>query len=80
MTRPEQESVSALAADDLPIVRAPKNPGRAWLALAMVFAVVLVLTSAWRQGWFTPTSHVYLEISGANGIQWGTPVDRKSVV
>lgn len=77
MTRPEQESVSALAADDLPIVRAPKNPGRAWLALAMVFAVVLVLTSAWRQGWFTPTSHVYLEISGANGIQWGTPVRLK---
>ncbi|MBC7609199.1 MAG: hypothetical protein H7228_06410, partial [Polaromonas sp.] len=41
--------------DELTAMRAPKNPGHAWLALAIVFAIVLTLTSAWRQGWFTPT-------------------------
>lgn len=58
-------------------LRTRKSPGHAWLALAIVAAVFLVLTSAWRQGWFTPTSHVYIEISGASGIQAGTPVRLK---
>ena len=58
-------------------LRTRKNPGHAWLALAIVAAVFLVLTSAWRQGWFTPTAHVYIEVSGASGIQAGTPVRLK---
>ena len=58
-------------------LRTRKSPGHAWLALAIVAAIVLVLTSAWRQGWFTPTSHIYIEVSGASGIQVGTPVRLK---
>lgn len=57
--------------------RARKNPGHTWLALAIVCAVLLTLTSAWRQGWFTPTSHVYIELDGAGGVQNGTPVRLK---
>ena len=77
MTIPLQPVITDIPPDEPAALRAPKNPGRAWLALAIVFGIVLVLTSAWRQGWFTPTSHVYLELSGANGIQWGTPVRLK---
>ncbi len=58
-------------------LRTRKSPGHAWLALAIVAAVFLVLTSAWRQGWFTPTSHVYIEVAGASGIQAGTQVRLK---
>jgi ABC-type transporter Mla subunit MlaD len=68
------------SADLLPpdaAVRPRRNPGHAWLALALVAAVLLVLTSAWRQGWFTPTSHVFIELGGAGGVQAGTPVRLK---
>jgi ABC-type transporter Mla subunit MlaD len=58
-------------------MRPRKNPGHTWLALALVAAVMLTLTSAWRQGWFTPTVHVYIELAGANGLQVGTPVRLK---
>ncbi|MES1978913.1 MAG: MlaD family protein [Pseudomonadota bacterium] len=58
-------------------LRTRKSPGHAWLALAIVAALFLVLTSAWRQGWFTPTSHVYIEVAGASGIQAGTQVRLK---
>jgi len=65
------------APDALLVARARKNPGHAWLALAIVAAVFLTLTSAWRQGWFTPTSHVFIELGGAGGVQVGTPVRLK---
>ncbi|MES2945997.1 MAG: MlaD family protein [Pseudomonadota bacterium] len=54
-----------------------RNPGHTWLAMAIVAAILLTLTSAWRQGWFTPTSHVYIELAGASGMQIGTPVRLK---
>lgn len=58
-------------------LRTRKSPGHAWLALAIVAAIFLMLTSAWRQGWFTPTSHVYIEVAGASGLQAGTQVRLK---
>ena len=56
---------------------ARRNPGRFWLALACLFAVVLMGLSAWRQGWFTPTAHLFVELPGAVGVQIGTPVKLK---
>ena len=74
-------SVTGAAAEDsldgVQINRARRNPGHTWLALAIVAALLLTLTSAWRQGWFTPTSHVYIELDGAGGVQIGTPVRLK---
>ncbi|MBC7378284.1 MAG: MCE family protein, partial [Burkholderiaceae bacterium] len=63
--------------DPLLVARARKNPGHTWLALAIVAAILLALTSAWRQGWFTPTSHVFIELDSASGVQIGTPVRLK---
>lgn len=60
-----------------PLLRPRRSSSHVWLALAIVAAVFLTLTSAWRQGWFTPTSHVYLELDGASGVQVGTPVRLK---
>ena len=51
--------------------------GRTWLAMAIVATVLLLVLTAWRQGWFTPTSHVFLELPGASGVQTGTPVRLK---
>jgi phospholipid/cholesterol/gamma-HCH transport system substrate-binding protein len=59
------------------VVRVRKNPGHAWLALAIVMAVMLGLLSAYRQGWFTPTVHAYVELPSAAGVQIGTPVKIK---
>lgn len=59
------------------VARSPKNPGHTWLAFAIVAAIVLTLTSAWRQGWFTPTAHVYIELDGASGVQIGSQVRLK---
>lgn len=56
---------------------AQRNPGRAWLALAVVAAVALTGVAAWRQGWFTPTVDLYIELPGAMGVQVGTPVKLK---
>lgn len=56
---------------------ARKNPGRFWLALAVISAIVLMGLSAWRQGWFTPTTNVFVELPGASGVQIGTPVRLK---
>jgi phospholipid/cholesterol/gamma-HCH transport system substrate-binding protein len=56
---------------------ARRNPGRFWLALAVISAIVLMGLSAWRQGWFTPTTHVFVELPGASGVQLGTPVRLK---
>jgi phospholipid/cholesterol/gamma-HCH transport system substrate-binding protein len=53
------------------------NPGRFWLILAVVSGLVLMGLSAWRQGWFTPTAHLYVELPGAVGVQVGTPVKLK---
>ena len=53
------------------------NPGRFWLILAIVSGLVLVGISAWRQGWFTPTAHLYVVVPGAVGVQVGTPVKLK---
>lgn len=59
------------------VVRVRKNPGHAWLALAIVLAVALAVLSAYRQGWFTPTVHAYVELPSASGVQLGTPVKLK---
>lgn len=56
---------------------ARKNPGRFWLILAVLSAIVLMGLSAWRQGWFTPMTHVFVELPGASGVQIGTPVRLK---
>ena len=64
-------------ADEQLIARTPKNPGHTWLAFAIVAAIVLTLTSAWRQGWFTPTAHVFVELEGASGVQIGSQVRLK---
>jgi phospholipid/cholesterol/gamma-HCH transport system substrate-binding protein len=53
------------------------NPGRFWLILAVVSGLVLMGLSAWRQGWFTPTAHLYVVLPGAVGVQVGTPVKLK---
>ncbi len=56
---------------------ARRNPGRFWLALAIISAIVLMGLSAWRQGWFTPMTYVYVDLPGASGVQIGTPVRLK---
>ncbi len=53
------------------------NPGRFWLILAIVSGLILVGLSAWRQGWFTPTAHLFVVLPGAVGVQVGTPVKLK---
>ncbi len=53
------------------------NQGRFWLILAIVSGLVLVGLSAWRQGWFTPTAHLFVVLPGAVGVQIGTPVKLK---
>jgi phospholipid/cholesterol/gamma-HCH transport system substrate-binding protein len=68
--------VAALLDHDMAEV-ARKNPGRFWLALAVISAIILMGLSAWRQGWFTPMTHVYVELPGASGVQIGTPVRLK---
>jgi phospholipid/cholesterol/gamma-HCH transport system substrate-binding protein len=68
--------VNALLDHDMAEV-ARRNPGRFWLILAVISAVVLMGLSAWRQGWFTPMTHVFVELPGASGVQIGTPVRLK---
>jgi phospholipid/cholesterol/gamma-HCH transport system substrate-binding protein len=68
--------VAALLDHDMAEV-ARKNPGRFWLALAVISAIILMGLSAWRQGWFTPMTNVYVELPGASGVQIGTPVRLK---
>jgi phospholipid/cholesterol/gamma-HCH transport system substrate-binding protein len=68
--------VAALLDHDMAEV-ARKNPGRFWLALAVISAIILMGLSAWRQGWFTPMTHVFVELPGASGVQIGTPVRLK---
>ncbi len=53
------------------------RPGNVWFALAIVAALLLAVLSAWRQGWFTPTSHVYVNLPTAGGVQVGMPVKVK---
>jgi len=62
----------------LPFAPAHKSLGRFWIGLAVLSAVGLMGLSAWRQGWFTPTEHLHLELSnGAQGLQIGTLVKLK---
>jgi phospholipid/cholesterol/gamma-HCH transport system substrate-binding protein len=68
--------VAALLDHDMAEV-ARKNPGRFWLFLAVISAVILMGLSAWRQGWFTPMTYVFVELPGASGVQIGTPVRLK---
>jgi phospholipid/cholesterol/gamma-HCH transport system substrate-binding protein len=68
--------VAALLDHDMAEV-ARRNPGRFWLALAVISALILMGLSAWRQGWFTPMTHVFVELPGASGVQIGTPVRLK---
>jgi phospholipid/cholesterol/gamma-HCH transport system substrate-binding protein len=57
---------------------AHKSLGRFWIGLAIFSAIGLMSLSAWRQGWFTPTDHLYLDLSnGAQGLQVGTLVKLK---
>lgn len=55
----------------------PARAGRVWLMVAMLAAAALFALSAWRQGWFTPTSDLYLDLPNASGVQAGTPVRLK---
>jgi phospholipid/cholesterol/gamma-HCH transport system substrate-binding protein len=71
-----QGDVAALLDHDMAEV-ARKNPGRFWLILALISALVLMGISAWRQGWFTPMTYVFVELPGASGVQIGTPVRLK---
>lgn len=60
------------------IAPAHKSLGRFWIGLAIVATVILMGMSAWRQGWFTPTANLYLELTtGTQGIQIGTLVKLK---
>lgn len=60
------------------ITAAHKNIGRFWLILGLISVLGLMGLSAWRQGWFTPTEHLYLELNnGAQGLQVGTLVKLK---
>jgi phospholipid/cholesterol/gamma-HCH transport system substrate-binding protein len=56
---------------------ARRDPGRFWLVLAIAAGLVLMGLSAWRQGWFTPTAHLFVEMPGAVGVQVGTAVKLK---
>lgn len=57
---------------------AHKSLGRFWIGLAVVATVILMTMSAWRQGWFTPTANLYLELAnGTQGVQIGTLVKLK---
>lgn len=47
------------------------------IALAVVFGLLLVGASAWRQGWFTPTGHLFVDLPTAAGVQVGTDVKLK---
>ena len=47
------------------------------IALAVVFGLLLVGASAWRQGWFTPTGHLFVDLPTAGGVQVGTDVKLK---
>lgn len=71
-----QGDVAALLDHDMAEV-ARRNPGRFWLILALISALVLMGISAWRQGWFTPMTYVFVELPGASGVQIGTPVRLK---
>ncbi len=57
---------------------AHKSLGRFWIGLAIAAAVGLMSMSAWRQGWFTSTGHIYVALeNGAQGVQVGTLVKLK---
>ncbi len=71
-----ESEVAALLDHDMAEV-ARKNPGRFWLFLAVLCAIILMGISAWRQGWFTPMTNVFVELPGASGVQIGTPVRLK---
>ncbi|MEN9627702.1 MAG: hypothetical protein RJA10_929 [Pseudomonadota bacterium] len=51
---------------------------RFWsVGLALAFGVLLFGASAWRQGWFTPTGHLFIDLPTAGGVQVGTDVKLK---
>jgi ABC-type transporter Mla subunit MlaD len=57
---------------------AHKSMGRFWIGLAIVAALGLMSMSAWRQGWFTSTVHIFVALeNGAQGVQVGTLVRLK---
>jgi ABC-type transporter Mla subunit MlaD len=57
---------------------AHKSLGRFWIGLALIAAIGLMGLSAWRQGWFTPTEHLFLVMdNGTQGVQAGTLVKLK---
>jgi phospholipid/cholesterol/gamma-HCH transport system substrate-binding protein len=57
---------------------AHKSMGRFWIGFAIVAALGLMSMSAWRQGWFTRTVHIFVALeNGAQGVQVGTLVRLK---
>jgi phospholipid/cholesterol/gamma-HCH transport system substrate-binding protein len=74
--KPALRNESSLLDRDMAEI-ARRNPGRFWLGLAIAAGLVLTGLSAWRQGWFTPTVHLFVELQGAAGVQIGTPVKLK---
>lgn len=75
-SQPPAELLGSLLDHDV-AETARRNPGRFWLFLACACALVLMGLSAWRQGWFTPTSQLYVDLPGAVGVQVGTLVKLK---
>jgi phospholipid/cholesterol/gamma-HCH transport system substrate-binding protein len=52
--------------------------GRFWMVFALAAALGLMAMSAWRQGWFTSTAHLFVALeNGAQGVQVGTLVKLK---
>ena len=56
---------------------ARRNPGRFWLLLAVFAGLGLMVLSAFRQGWFTPTEYLYVQLPSVTGVSIGTAVKLK---
>jgi phospholipid/cholesterol/gamma-HCH transport system substrate-binding protein len=75
---PLNVSLADVLGDPSILAHHPANKlGRFWLVVALVVLLGLVGVSAWRQGWFTPTANLYIDLPGASGVQVGTPVKLK---
>lgn len=51
-----------------------RRTARASAIAAVLLGLALVLGSAWRQGWFTPTGHLFVDLPSGAGLQAGTAV------
>ena len=73
--KPHAKEQSLLDKDMAEMAR--RNPGRFWLLLAVFAGLGLVVLSAFRQGWFTPTEYLYVQLPGVGGVSIGTAVKLK---